>query len=146
MEPTTETICDKARRLAREEEEERRQKIIKDKQAFLDQFGLSAQSSDEYHYDLCGYEWTCYRRYSWDCDSEYVLRLVERTTGLRYSAAYYPMVTDLLSLGHLVLQIDEEKAEEAARSIQAITNPKPRPSLWRRFKSWVESSFDGYYP
>jgi len=127
MEPTTETICDKARRLAREEDERNRQEIVAQKQAFLDQFGLTAQFENEYQYDLCGYRWTCV--YNWYRDA-YVLYLVWHT--LPEKLAYYTAPTDLISLGRLVIQLDEEKAEAAARSIQAITNPKPRLSWWKK--------------
>lgn len=127
MNPTTETICDKARRLAREEDEQYQRGVLKDKQAFLDQFGLTAHYDNEHRYDLCGCKWTCARRY---IDQTYAL-FIEGTL-------YQGSVGDVLSLGRFLLQLDKQKAEAAARSIQAITNPKPRPSLWRRIRNWVE--------
>jgi len=127
----SETICDKARRLAREEKEQYRQRVLKDKQAFLDQFGLIAHYDDKHQYDLCGYQWTCTRRY---IDQVYAL-FIEGTP-------YQGSVTNVLSLGKFLLQIDEEKAR------LALNPPAPPipPSLWKHFKSWVESSFDGYCP
>jgi hypothetical protein len=126
-EPKIESICEKARRLAWEERKQEREETIRAKQAFLNQFGLTAEWHDNHEYGLCGYKWTCTRFDRWGDEPKYCLFLLDGQ-----SKCYnYARVTDLLSLGRLVVMLDEEKA---TASIDAyVPEPPPSTPWWQRF-------------
>jgi hypothetical protein len=125
--PKTESICEKARRLAWEERKQEREKVMEAKQVFLNQFGLTADWADTREYELCGYRWHCQRQYSWYDESEYRLFLVDGQSKC-YS---YSRVGDLLSLGRLVVGLDEEKATASIDALRRCATPSA--PWWKRF-------------
>lgn len=129
----TETICEKARRLAWEERKQEREQAVEAKQTFLNQFELAAYWDDEHEYGLCGYRWKCQRQCSWDDESEYRLFLVDGQSE-RYS---YSRVGDLLSLGRLVVALDEEKATASIDAYLSVSAPSVPwwKRAWRNFLS-----------
>lgn len=122
----SETVCEKARRLAREEREREQQRALVLKQAFLNQFDLVAQLEDDYVYELCGYQWYCgtniwYQRNP----KEYYLSFVNP-----HSYGYW-MVTDLISLGRVVLAADEAKVKANLAAVQATLSAPWWKRAWR---------------
>ena len=117
-EAAKESVCDKARRLARKEETLRRQQVEKDKQVFLDQFDLVAYWDDDHEYELCGYKWVCHNSVWPQFEPQYALYL-------KYypSSYYFQKVTSIISLGRLVLLVDTERGKaslDAAKAYLAV--------------------------
>jgi len=126
----TETICEKARRLAWEERKQEREKAMKIKQDFLSSFGLTADEDDDHEYELCGYKWKCKRVNYYDPSSMYWLRLANPST-------YDSPVYNLLSLGHVVIALDEEKAKASMDALRRYATPSAPwwKRVWRRLFS-----------
>jgi hypothetical protein len=126
----TETVCEKARRLVREEEIRLSVEKYTQKQAFLSQFGLEARE-DGYVYELCGRKWT-YLKFMGE--GHLYPHSSERYRGLSLSTPSHG-VNDLLSLGQVTQ--DMQNRECLLRCLYPRT-------IWGTIKLMYDYPFSGH--
>jgi len=132
-----ETICDKARRLGKEkldkeaaEQAKKDQEVLTKKQAFLGQFGLTAELDSEYVYQLCGRSWLCKSIFS-QGEYDYLSPVLNEYLGWYTLSDRY--VFDLEDLGVALIEMDQREAE---------LRIKCPPTWWNRLKTWcIKNAF-----
>lgn len=138
----SETICDKARRLGKEKldrevarQAKRDQEALAKKQAFLDQFGLTAgfgltaELDPKYVYQLCGRLWLCR---SLSLGEYYYLSPIPNQY-LGWYTLSDRCVFDLEDLGRALIEMDQREAE---------LRVKYPPTWWNRLKTWcIKNAF-----